>query len=78
MNNFGHWLKSMNQNALSHMYFGFYKFERSNRIVFMLFGKFNDYQTLCFNFGLRRVHPNDCKFDLNGNKSKSKTKPSLE
>ena len=32
---------------------------------FILFLKLNDHQTRCFNFGLRRIHPNGCKFKLN-------------
>ena len=28
---------------------------------FILFQKLNDHSTRCLNFGLRRIHPNDCK-----------------
>ena len=39
-----------------------------------LFLRLNDHQTRRFNFGLRRIHPNDCNFELNSNKFKFKTK----
>ena len=33
---------------------------------FILFLKLNDHQTRwCFNFGIRRIHSNDGKFELN-------------
>ena len=35
------------------------------KLYFILFLKFNDHSTRCFNFGLRRIPPNDCKFELN-------------
>ena len=41
-----------------------------------LFSKLNDHQTRCFNFVLRRIHPNGCKFELNFKKIISKTKSS--
>ena len=42
---------------------------------FILFLKLNDYPTRCFDFGLRRIHPNGSMFELNFYKFKSKTKP---
>ena len=42
--------------------------------ILVLFLKLNDHQTRCFDYGLRRIHPTDCKFELNWNKFKSKTK----
>ena len=41
----------------------------------VLFLKLNDHPPWSSNFGLRRLHPNGCKFELNKTKSKSKTKP---
>ena len=41
---------------------------------FILFLKLNDHLTRCFNFGLRRIHPNGCRFEFNL-KQKTKTKP---
>ena len=54
------------------------KNEGRTESYFILFLNHNDHQTRCFNFGLRRIHPNGCKFDLNLNKNKSKTKPYLK
>ena len=31
---------------------------------FILFLKLNDHPIRCCNFELRRIHPNDCKFEL--------------
>ena len=43
---------------------------------FLLFMKLNDHQTRCFILGLRRIHPNGCKFEPNLKKNIFKTKPS--
>ena len=32
---------------------------------FTFFLKLNDHPTWCFNFGLSRIHPNGCMFELN-------------
>ena len=32
------------------------------QIVFYIALELNDYPTRCLNFGLRRIHPNGCKF----------------
>ena len=43
---------------------------------FILFLKLNDHPTRCFNFGLRRIHPNDYKFKSNLKNSNLKLNPS--
>ena len=45
------------------------KLKSRTKPYFILFLKINDHPTRCFNFGLRRVHPTDCKFELNFKKS---------
>ena len=43
---------------------------------FTLFLKLNDHPTRCFNFGLIRIHPNGCMFELNFLNSNLKQNPS--
>ena len=51
------------------------KIKDRTKSYFTFFLKLNDHQTRCFNFGLSRIHPNDCMLELNFQKFKSKTKP---
>ena len=41
------------------------KLKGRTKSCFILFLKHNDHQTGYFNFGLRQIHPNGCKFELN-------------
>ena len=52
------------------------KLKGRTELYVILFLKLNDHPTRCFNFGLRRVHPNGCKFELNFKKSNLKQNPS--
>ena len=65
INIFGHYVVSINAICLFIYVLCNKKIERWDRIVFILFLKLNDHPTRCFNFGLRRIHPNGCKFELN-------------
>ena len=59
----------------SYMYFVLFLVERSDKVVFYILLKLDDHPTRCFNFGLGRIHPNGCMFELNFKKFTSKTKP---
>ena len=43
----------------------FFKSKLGQKSFFTFFLKLNDYPTRCFNFGLSRIHPNGCAFELN-------------
>ena len=42
----------------------FKKLKGRTKSYFTFFLKLNDHPTRCFNFGLSRIHPNDCMFEF--------------
>ena len=42
---------------------------------FIMFLRLNDHPARCFSFGLRRIHPYGCKFEMNKKKSSLKQNP---
>ena len=68
INIFGHYIVS--RNATRYMPFHIVctlsskKLKGRTKSYFTLFLKLNDHPTRCFNFRLRRIQPNSCKFEL--------------
>ena len=61
----GHYVVSINAIAFHIRTLNSKKLKDWTESYFILFLTLNDHQTRCFNFGLRRIHPNGCKFELN-------------
>ena len=49
----------------SDLYLAFKKIKGRTKSYFTFFLKLNDHPTRCFNFGLSRIHPIRCMFELN-------------
>ena len=62
----GHYVVSTNATGMSfHVCTSsFKKTKGRTESCFTLLLKLNDHPTRCFDFGLRRIRPNDCKFEL--------------
>ena len=61
----GHYVVHHKSNAFLYMYFVLKKMKGRTESYFILFLKLNGHPPRCFHFGLRRIHPNDCKVELN-------------
>ena len=61
----GSTLYTLNCMPISYIYFVLKKMKFRTESYFILFLKINHHPTRCYNFGLRRIHPNGCKFELN-------------
>ena len=61
----GHYVASINAMPFHACTLKSKKLKDRTESYFMLFLKLNDHQTRCLNLGLRRIHPNGCKFELN-------------
>ena len=71
----GHYVVSINAMPFHICTLIFSKMKGRTESYFILASKLNDHPTWCFNFGLRRIYPNGCKFKLICFLNKSKTKP---
>ena len=77
INSSGHYVVSINAMIFHICTLNSKKLKGRTELYVILFLKLNDYPTRCFDFGLRRIHPNSCEFELNKIK-KSTTKPFQE
>ena len=59
----GHYVVSINVMPFNICTLNSKKLKGRTESYFILFLKLNDHQTLYFDFGLRRIDPNDCKFE---------------
>ena len=65
INIFGHYVVSINATSFHICTLNSKQMKGRTGSCFILFLKFNDHPTRCFNFGLCRIHPNGYKFALN-------------
>ena len=60
----GYYVASMNAMPFHIYTLNSEKLKGRTESYFILFLKLNDHPTRCFNFGLFRIHPNGCTFEL--------------
>ena len=61
----GQCIVSINAMPIYKCAFNSKKMKGPTESYFFIYFKLNDHTTRCFNFGLRRIHSNACKFELN-------------